>query len=101
MNEVTHKYENLSQNQKELLDRAREANQVLVNELDEKKREIERLKSLIRDKADKLSVVAVGYDQTSEKLLELESEIKNKDYEISSLKKKLSEVVTKMNSLKL
>lgn len=81
--------------QKEAIDRAREANQALISELDEKKREIEKLKFLMRDKADKLSVVAVSYDQTSDKLLEFENETKQKDMEIASLKKRLHEVIMK------
>ena len=71
---------------------SREANQALIFEIEEKNREIERLKNILREKSDKLSVVSVSYDNTADKVFVRENELKSKNTEISSLKDKLAEV---------
>lgn len=74
-----------------MLDRTRDSNQALINELEDKKREIERLKLMVRERADKLSVVSVSYEQTADKISRYESDIQSKNQEISDLKRRLEE----------
>jgi hypothetical protein len=89
LNEISTKYDNYSYHQKEQIDRSRESNQALIYELEDKKREIDRLKLLVRERTDKLSVVSVSYDQTADKISRYESEIDSQKREIDSLRLKL------------
>ena len=92
LNRMTAEFENLNLSQKEIIERSRESNTALINDLGEKQKEIGRLKGLSKDKIDQLSVTSVAYNQASNKINRLEDEVDARDRQIASLRKELEEV---------
>jgi len=100
---MTTQYENLNLSQKEIIERSREANLALISELDEKNREIERLRTISKDRVDQLSVVSVSHGQADARINRLEDDVDSKDREIARLKNELSEAratITDLQSIK-
>lgn len=93
LNELSNKYENLNLAQKDVLERSRESNHVLLFELEEKNKEIERLKNIIKEKSNKLSVVSVSYDNTADKVFVRDHELRDKISENETLRRKLEDVI--------
>jgi len=91
INRMTSQYENLNLSQKEIIERSRESNIALIHELEEKNREIDRLKTLARERVDKLSTVSVSHSQASSQINRLEDQIESQKDEIASLKRELQE----------
>ena len=92
LNEMASRVDNMSYSQNDLIERTREANQTLLNELDEKNKELSTLKLMIKDKTDKLSIVSVTYDQNHSRLIQNEQNSQEKDNDIKTFKKMLQEV---------
>jgi len=99
LNRLTSQYDNLNLSQKEVIERSRESNLALINELEEKNREIQNLKGLCKTRVDKLSVVSVSHGQASSKIDRLEEEIEDKKREISFLTNELEEARKTINDL--
>lgn len=99
LNRLTTQFENLNLSQKEVIERSREANLALINELEEKNRELQNLRDLSKTRVDKLSVVTVSHGQASSKIDRLEEEVEDKNREIAFLKRELEDV-TKIYSPK-
>jgi len=99
LNRMTTQYDNLSLSQKEVIERSRESNLALINELEEKNREIQRLKGLAKERVDKLSTVTVSHGQASSKIDRLEEEVEDKNREIAYLKKDLEEAKKTIHDL--
>lgn len=91
LNRLTSQYENLNLSQKEVIERSRESNLALIQELEEKNREIQNLRDLAKTRVDKLSVVSVSHGQASSKIERLEDEVEDKNREIGYLKRELEE----------
>jgi len=99
LNRLTNQYENLNLSQKEVIERSRESNLALINELEEKNRELQNLRDLCKTRVDKLSVVTVSHGQASSKIDRLEDEVEDKNREIAFLKSELEEAKKTINDL--
>jgi len=99
LNRMTTQYDNLNLSQKEIIERSRESNLALINELEEKNKEIQRLKGLTMDRGEKLSMVTVSHSQASSKIERLEDEVELKNREINFLKKELDEAQKTIHQL--
>ena len=93
INEMANRVDNMSYSQKDLIERSREANQSLLEELEEKNKEVLTLKLMLKDKTDKLSVVGVTYDQSHSRFIQNEQKSQEKDNDIKTFKQKLEEVI--------
>ena len=93
INEMANRVDNMSYSQKDLIERSKEANQSLLEELEEKNKEVLTLKLMLKDKSDKLSVVSVTYDQSHSRLIQNEQQSQEKANDIKTLKQKLEEVI--------
>lgn len=99
LNRLTSQFENLNLSQKEVIERSREANLALINELEEKNRELQNLRDLSKTRVDKLSVVTVSHGQASSKIDRLEEEVEDKNREIAFLKRELEDARSTIHDL--
>ena len=101
LNRMTTEFSNLNLSQKEIVERSRESNIALINDLGEKQKEIGKLKGLSKDTTDKLSVVGVSYNQATCKIDRLEDEVDLKNQEIASLRRELEEARQTIDDLRM
>jgi len=99
LNRLTTQFENLNLSQKEVIERSREANLALINELEEKNKELQNLRELAKTRVDKLSVVTVSHGQASSKIDRLEEEVEDKNREIAFLKRELEDARNTIHDL--
>jgi len=99
LNRLTSQFENMNLSQKEVIERSREANLALINELEEKNREIQNLRGLAQTRVDKLSTVTVSHGQASSKIERLEDELEDKNREIAFLRQDLDDAKKTIHDL--
>lgn len=87
------KYEDLSAIYKDHTEKSKDKNQSLIQEIEEKNSELDKLKNLTKEKLEKFASVAMSYEQISHKMIRLESELAEKNEEIRDLKKQAGEVI--------
>lgn len=93
------KYEDLSIVYKEHMERSKETQMILDRELEEKNKELEKFKTLCKERLDKFSSAHMSFEQANNKAQRLEYEIAEKNEELIDLKRKVEQVRSKRNYL--
>jgi len=86
------KYEDLSIVYKEHMERSKDTHLMLDRELEEKNKEIEKLKVLCKERLDKFSSAHMSFEQVNNRAQRLEYEVAEKNEELTELRRKVEEV---------
>lgn len=92
LDEFMTKYEDLSIVYKEHIERSKESHHILDRELEEKNRELEKLKIVCKERLDKFSSTQLCFEQAKNKVNRLEDELNEKNEELVELKRRSAEV---------